>query len=171
MEIKGIDNFSLWYRFMKIALLGQNKLGMVDGRWKKEKFQEKYWYQWERCNAIVLSWLMNVVALTLISGIAYATNAHTMWIDLQERFDKILMMKLVPSVNQAYAMLMSEESQTKCSRISHSKENCYKIVGYPADYKFKKKGGAGAYNAVAEYGSTSSNYSALPELSPYSQPS
>ncbi|XP_019257939.1 PREDICTED: uncharacterized protein LOC109236188 [Nicotiana attenuata] len=234
-QLTGTDNFSLWYRSMKIALLGRNKLGMVDGRWKKEKFREKYWYQWERCNAIVLSWLMNAVALALISGIVYATNAHTVWMDLQERFDKklyqflmglndsysqarsqILVMKPVPSVNQAYAMLMSEESQRNvagstcilgagsnvisghyestalysskadnrlkrrknfnlycdfCKLKGHSKENCYKIVGYPADYKFKKKGGAGAYNAVAEYGSTSSNYNAPPELSPYTQPS
>nr|XP_009801476.1 PREDICTED: uncharacterized protein LOC104247213 [Nicotiana sylvestris] len=88
-QLTGTDNFSLWYRSMKISLLGRNKLGMVDGRWKKEKFREKYWYQWERCNAIVLSWLMNAVAPTLISGIAYATNAHTVWMDVQERFDKV----------------------------------------------------------------------------------
>ncbi|XP_070016051.1 uncharacterized protein [Nicotiana sylvestris] len=31
---------------------------------------------------------MNVVASTLISGTAYATNAHTVWMDLQEHFDK-----------------------------------------------------------------------------------
>ncbi|XP_075103379.1 uncharacterized protein LOC142177987 [Nicotiana tabacum] len=124
-------------------------------------------------------------------------------------------MKHVPSVNQAYAMLMSEESQRNvagsagilgaapnatsghyesttlyssksdnrpkhrknfnlycdfCKLKGHSKENCYKIVGYPADYKFKKKGGAGVYNAVAEYGLTSGNYNAPPELSPYTQP-
>ncbi|XP_019235872.1 PREDICTED: uncharacterized protein LOC109216195 [Nicotiana attenuata] len=282
-QLTGTNTFSRWYRSMKIALLGRNKLGMVDGRWKREKFREKYWYQWERCNAIVLSWLMNAVAPTLISGIAYATNAHSVWMDLQERFDKvndtrcynlhkeiatltqgtssisvyyselkdlwdetedlvphpgwdcprtkkfiehlhkqklyqflmglndsysqarnqILMMKHVPSVNQAYAMLISEESQRSvagsagilalysskadnrpkykknynlycdfCKLKGHSKENCYKIVGYPADYRYKKKGGAGAYNAVAECGSASNNYSVVPpELSLYTHTS
>lgn len=76
------DNFSLWYRSMRIALLDRNKLGIVDGRWKKERFREKYWYQWERCNVIVLSWLMNVVAPNLIRGIAYAANVHAVWMDL-----------------------------------------------------------------------------------------
>ncbi|XP_019251148.1 PREDICTED: uncharacterized protein LOC109230070 [Nicotiana attenuata] len=66
-----------------------DKLRIMDGRWKKERLCEKYWYQWERCNAIVLSWLMNAVTPNLISGIAYATNAHAVWMDLQDRFDKL----------------------------------------------------------------------------------
>ncbi|XP_016546143.1 uncharacterized protein LOC107846212 [Capsicum annuum] len=85
----GTENYSLWYRSMKIALLGRNNLGIVDGAWKKERFHEKYWYQWERCNAIVLSWLMNSVSLNLVSGIAYASDAHAVWTELKERFDKV----------------------------------------------------------------------------------
>ncbi|XP_019256343.1 PREDICTED: uncharacterized protein LOC109234735 [Nicotiana attenuata] len=80
-QLTGTNNYSLWHRSMRIALLGRNKLGIVDGRWPKELFREKYWYQWERCNAIVLSWLMN--------GIAYATSAQVVWMDLQEHFDKV----------------------------------------------------------------------------------
>nr|XP_009621429.1 uncharacterized protein LOC104113050 [Nicotiana tomentosiformis]XP_016510976.1 PREDICTED: uncharacterized protein LOC107828215 [Nicotiana tabacum] len=130
---------------------------MVDGKWKKERFREKYWYQWERCNAIVLSWLMNYVAQNLISEIAYTTNAQTLLKELRERFDKdefealvplpdcdcskskdcvvflqrlklyqffmglnanylqarsqILLMFPLPTVNQTYAMLISDEIQ------------------------------------------------------------
>ncbi|XP_019255165.1 PREDICTED: uncharacterized protein LOC109233756 [Nicotiana attenuata] len=227
---------------------------------------------------------MNAVAPTLISGIAYATSAQEVWMDLQERLDKvndtrcynlhkeiatlnqgtasisvyysklkdlwdetesvvpapgcdcvktkefivhlrkqkvyqflmglndsysqarsqILMMKALPTVNQAYAMLMSDESQRSvtanagilgsapnaninaydstaldiakpsfnpkfrknyniqcdfCKIKGHSKENCYKIIGYPQDDKTKRKGGAGAYNAMVEssYGVTLHN--------------
>ncbi|XP_075080230.1 uncharacterized protein LOC142165757 [Nicotiana tabacum] len=32
----------------------------------------------------------------------------------------------------------------------HSKENYYKIIGYPQDYKFNKEMGAGTYNAIIE---------------------
>ncbi|XP_075101656.1 uncharacterized protein LOC142177092 [Nicotiana tabacum] len=113
---------------------------------------------------------------------------------------QILMMKPVPSVTQAYAMLVSDESQRTIAAISgilgplhnvhaghyestifysakptggqkfrknyniqcefcklkgHSKENCYKIIGYPSDYKYKKKGGApttasNAYNVLSK---------------------
>ncbi|XP_019260320.1 PREDICTED: uncharacterized protein LOC109238342 [Nicotiana attenuata] len=108
---------------------------------------------------------------------------------------QILMMKPLPTVNQAYAMLMSDESKRSiaatagvlgsapnvntnsydstalysakpnynpkfrknykvqcdfCKMKGHSKENCYKIIGYPQDYKTKTKGRAGAYNAMIE---------------------
>ncbi|XP_075098851.1 uncharacterized protein LOC142175761 [Nicotiana tabacum] len=88
---------------------------------------------WKMCNAIVLSWLVNAVAPNLISGISYATNAHAVLMDLHERFDKCEFCKLK----------------------GHSKENCYKIIGYPSDYKYKKKWGApttasNAYNMLSE---------------------
>ncbi|XP_070045814.1 uncharacterized protein [Nicotiana tomentosiformis] len=234
-QLTGMDNFSLWYRSMRIALLGQNKLRIVDGKWKKERFREKYWYPWERCNAIVLSWLMNAVAPNLISGIAYVTNAHAdeaealvpspgcdcvksrdfivylhkqklyqFFMGLNDSYsharNQILMMKPVPSVNQAYAMLVSDESQRNvaatsgilgprpnvhaghyesttfygskptggqkfrkyyniqcefCKLKEHSKENCYKIISYPPDFKYKMKGGApttarNTYNVFSE---------------------
>ncbi|XP_070007368.1 uncharacterized protein [Nicotiana sylvestris] len=53
-QLTGTDNYSLWYRSMRISLLGRNKLGIVDG-----------------------------------SGIAYATSAQTVWLDLHERFEKV----------------------------------------------------------------------------------
>ncbi|XP_070008173.1 uncharacterized protein LOC142165151 [Nicotiana tabacum] len=265
-QLTGIYNFSLCYRSTRIAFLGRNKLSMVDGRWKKEKFREKYWYQWEKCNAIVLSWLMNAIAPTLVSGIAYATNAHTVWMDLQEHFYKVNdtryynLHKEIGTLTQgissisvyysklkdlwdetedlmphpgcdcpktkkkslntftnknSYAMLISEESERNiedsagilgpspnvtdghyestalyssktynrpryrknfnlqcefCKLKGHSKENFYQIVGYPIYYKFKKKGGVGSYNAVAQYGSSSGGYNSLPELGSYIQP-
>ncbi|KAJ0099873.1 hypothetical protein Patl1_21231 [Pistacia atlantica] len=194
---------------------------------------------------------MNSVTKELLNGIVYATSAHLVWRDLQERFDKIngsrifqihreivtlvqgthsistyfsklkllwdeyssiiqlptcecsmsktyvnymqnqkllqflmglnetylharsqiLMMNPLPSVNQAYSMLVTEESQrnlistaltvlysssntsqhsskTKknwsiicehCNVRGHKKDNYYRLIGYPADFKFTKK--------------------------------
>ncbi|XP_070040673.1 uncharacterized protein [Nicotiana tomentosiformis] len=110
---------------------------------------------------------------------------------------QILMMNPLPTVNQAYAMLMSDESQRAVAASAGvlgppptmnantydftalysaksnsnpkfrenynvqcefykikgiSKENCYNIIGYPSDYKFKKKGGASAHNVMIEHG-------------------
>ncbi|KAM3327880.1 hypothetical protein P3S68_033342 [Capsicum galapagoense] len=88
-QLTGTDNYSLWSRSMRIALLGRNKLGLVDGSWKKERFHDKFWNQWERCNAVVLSWLMNSVSQNLVSGIVYASDAYAVWMELKKRFDKI----------------------------------------------------------------------------------
>ncbi|XP_047257493.1 uncharacterized protein LOC124885309 [Capsicum annuum] len=45
--------------------------------------------QWERVNAVVLSWIMNSIRKDLLSSIIHASDAHNVWIDLKERFDKV----------------------------------------------------------------------------------
>ncbi|XP_055824401.1 uncharacterized protein LOC129892909 [Solanum dulcamara] len=52
-------------------------------------YGEKLWSQWERVNAIVLSWLMNSMSKRLLSGVAFASSAMDVWTDLQERFDRV----------------------------------------------------------------------------------
>ena len=92
---------------------------------------------------------------------------------------QILMMNPLPSVNQAYSMLVTEESQRSltiatptesssleptvlysssnssqqsskskknwniicehCNVRGHKKDNCYRLIGYLADFKFTKK--------------------------------
>ncbi|XP_059277632.1 uncharacterized protein LOC132031722 [Lycium ferocissimum] len=89
LHLTGTESYSLWSRSMRLALLGRNKMGLVDGTWKKEMFREEYWPQWERVNAIVLSWIINVVDSNLLSGVVYATEAWTVWEELKERFDKV----------------------------------------------------------------------------------
>ncbi|XP_070047158.1 uncharacterized protein LOC142169728 [Nicotiana tabacum] len=104
----------------------------------------------------------------------------------QER-SQILMRIPLPTVNQAYSLIISDETQKAlaatsgilganpaittgnydvemytrniknqrykmiynfqcefCKLKDQSKENCFKIVGYPSDFKFKKKGNVGA---------------------------
>ncbi|XP_019229239.1 PREDICTED: uncharacterized protein LOC109210292 [Nicotiana attenuata] len=226
---------------MRIAILGRNKLGFINGTCKRENYGTNLVDLWERCNAIVLSWLMNYVSLELLSEMVYSSNANEVWDDLKERFDKVdcsrifqihreiatsrqdtkfdslapiagrdaansrefvqfmerqkllqflmglnesyeqarsqlLMMIPVPSVNKAYSMLMKRESQRTmsntfttvdggemaalmtnrsrnqqrpkknynlqcdvCHMKGHTKETCYRVVGYPKDNKFRKK--------------------------------
>ncbi|KAH0722748.1 hypothetical protein KY290_005396 [Solanum tuberosum] len=89
LQLTGTENYSIWSRFMRIALLRRNKLGFIDGTCKKEKFGEELWAQWGRANDVVLSWLMKVVSNSLLSGIVYASNAYVVWEELKERFDKV----------------------------------------------------------------------------------
>ncbi|XP_075092039.1 uncharacterized protein LOC142172155 [Nicotiana tabacum] len=143
VKLTGSENYGLWSRTMKIALLGKRKLGFVNGTCTKESCTTELQEQWETCNAIVLSWLMNTVSTELLYGIVYASNAHLVWEDLRERFDKdnsrdyvdhleqqrllqflsglnysydqarrqILMKSNVSSINQAYAMVIEDESR------------------------------------------------------------
>lgn len=56
-QLKGSENYVVWSKAVRIALLGRNKFGIVDGSCKKENFSTELGNQWERVNAIVLSGL------------------------------------------------------------------------------------------------------------------
>ncbi|XP_070015117.1 uncharacterized protein LOC142174490 [Nicotiana tabacum] len=240
---------------MKIALRAKRKLGFIDGTCTKDQFTADLGEDWERVNATVLTWIMNTISPELVNVIVYASNAHEVWTDLQDRFDKIngsriynlqreiatisqgtssisayhyrlnllwdeysaliptlpvipetrefithleqqkffqflmglndsfsaiksqmLLMSPLPSVSRAYAMLINEENQRKvhmtntpmnevndstalmssrdnsqkfkrygnlyceyCRTKGHTKDTCYKLVGYPPGLKGKKK--------------------------------
>ncbi|XP_075106864.1 uncharacterized protein LOC142179874 [Nicotiana tabacum] len=94
VKLTGSESYSLWSRTIKIALLGKRKLGLVTGTCTKETFTAELNEQWETCNAIVLSWLMNIISTELLSGIAYTSNAHLVWEELRERFDKVNRMRI-----------------------------------------------------------------------------
>lgn len=74
---------------MRIALIAKNKLGFVDGSYSKESVTADLQPQWDRCNALVLSLILNTVSKELSVGIVFASSAASVWIDLYERFNKI----------------------------------------------------------------------------------
>ena len=89
IQLTGADNYSVWSRALKIAIIGRNKLGFIDGSCQKEAYGPNLVNLWERCSAIVLSWIMNCVSEELLGGIVYSTNVASVWKDLAERYDKV----------------------------------------------------------------------------------
>ena len=87
IQLLGSENYSLWSKSLKLVLLGKNKLGFLLG--KKEMYSESLHDVWDRCNAIILGWIMNIVSKGLISTVIYGSDAHSVWEDLRERFDKV----------------------------------------------------------------------------------
>jgi len=73
---------------MRVAFLAKNKIAFVDGTCRREKYKGDLEHEWERCNAFVLSWITNSVSKELANGLMFSSNAHNVWMDLKERFDK-----------------------------------------------------------------------------------
>lgn len=82
------DNYPTWSRAMKIALNAKNKLGFVNGVLKEPKADSKEHHAWERCNDMVLSWILNAIDKTLTNSIIYGGTPRQVWLDLQERFSQ-----------------------------------------------------------------------------------
>lgn len=83
LQLTGAENYAIWSRSMRIGLLGKSKLGFVDGKFPKTSFAPELFDIWEKCNVVVLSWIMNAVKPSLLSSVVYGGDAHKVWCDLQ----------------------------------------------------------------------------------------
>ncbi|KAA8532443.1 hypothetical protein F0562_032476 [Nyssa sinensis] len=74
---------------MSKALSAKNKLGFVNGTLTKPTNRSNPLYSaWERCNDMVLSWILNSVTKNIASSILYIDVAADVWKDLKERFSQ-----------------------------------------------------------------------------------
>ncbi|XP_069145708.1 uncharacterized protein [Solanum lycopersicum] len=87
--LTGTDNYTLWSKAMQLALLGKNKVGFIDGTVKRDQFSGSLAQLWDRCNAIIVSWILCNVSKDLHSGVLFCSDTHLIWGDLKERFNKI----------------------------------------------------------------------------------
>lgn len=72
----GMQNYGLWSQAMKLSLLGKNKLCFVDGTSSKADFEPELDNVWERCNVIVISWIICNVSKQLHFGVLFSSSAH-----------------------------------------------------------------------------------------------
>ncbi|KAM0026675.1 putative retrotransposon gag domain, retrotransposon Copia-like protein [Helianthus debilis subsp. tardiflorus] len=89
IKLKGTENYRVWSSAMKLALEAKNKFGFIDGKCKKNTEDEVLSSQWDRCNSVVLSWLLNSVSEELYLGQVFSKLASDVWVDLKETYDKV----------------------------------------------------------------------------------
>ncbi|GKD06939.1 ribonuclease H-like domain-containing protein [Tanacetum coccineum] len=74
-KLSGTENYKIWSIAMKIALTGKNKFGFVDGTCVKPVTSPVLAQQWERCNAIILGWILSSLSPELYLGQVYCQIA------------------------------------------------------------------------------------------------
>lgn len=82
------SNFSQWSRAMTLSPESQLKLGMINGQCPKPKADSKYIGLWNRCNSMIISWLLNVVSPDIASSVVYLPTAKQIWDDLRIRYSQ-----------------------------------------------------------------------------------
>uniref|UniRef100_A0A803Q607 Retrotransposon Copia-like N-terminal domain-containing protein n=1 Tax=Cannabis sativa TaxID=3483 RepID=A0A803Q607_CANSA len=68
------DNYRSWRRAVRMALRAKIKLGFVDGSLPIPKEQNDI-SNWERCNDLVGSWILNAASREIRLSILYAETA------------------------------------------------------------------------------------------------
>ncbi|GJW62599.1 ribonuclease H-like domain-containing protein, partial [Tanacetum coccineum] len=91
-KILGTENYRIWSGVVKLALQVRNKYGFVDDTCLKESYatSDVLSAQWDICNAMVLTWIMNVVSQDVYMGLVYSKNDAAVWKELNETYDKVV---------------------------------------------------------------------------------
>lgn len=89
VKLTGTENYSIWSRSIRLALGTKNKLGFIEGTCEKSLTNDVLARQWDRCNSVVLSWILGCVSEELYSGQIFSENASVVWNELKETYDKV----------------------------------------------------------------------------------
>lgn len=83
------ENFNEWRRSMSLVLFVKNKLCFVSEKYKKPTETSKYHDHWQRCNDMIITWILNSIVPEIRSSLVYITLVSDVWKDLHIRFTQI----------------------------------------------------------------------------------
>ncbi|XP_071737381.1 uncharacterized protein [Rutidosis leptorrhynchoides] len=89
IKLKGTENYNIWSRGMLLALSTKNKVGIVEVTCLKQTDNHVLASHWDRCNSVVLSWILNSISEELYSGQIFSATASVVWTELKETYDKV----------------------------------------------------------------------------------
>ena len=82
------NNFHTWFRSMRMSLISKNKLKFVDGRISVPAQEDPNYAAWERCNTMVVSWIIKSLSPTIAQSVIWIDSACDLWKDLYDRFSQ-----------------------------------------------------------------------------------
>ncbi|XP_016513332.1 uncharacterized protein LOC107830319 [Nicotiana tabacum] len=75
-----------WRRGIVIALSSKNKLSFIEGTYSVPHASSTNFKQWNRCNDIVISWLLNSLSKDIAESVLYSKTANDIWREFEVRF-------------------------------------------------------------------------------------
>ena len=73
---------------MILALTAKKKIGFLNGKISMPGPESPLYEDWQSCNTMVLSWLINSMHVDVSSSIIYCETARDMWIELKNLFSQ-----------------------------------------------------------------------------------
>jgi len=80
------EDFENWRRSVTVALSAKQKLSLVDGSYKKPEAASPLLPFWQRCNDMVISWLLNSLHKNVRESVLFHNTASEIWNELNERY-------------------------------------------------------------------------------------
>ncbi|XP_027360593.1 uncharacterized protein LOC113868845 [Abrus precatorius] len=97
-------NYQSWSRAIKMALISKNKMAFLLGTIPVPKVEEPLYSAWERCNTLIMSWLLNSVTPSITQSVIFLECAIDIWNDLCERFLQRDLLRIAELQEEIYGL-------------------------------------------------------------------
>ncbi|XP_019240470.1 PREDICTED: uncharacterized protein LOC109220455, partial [Nicotiana attenuata] len=77
-----------WRRGVLRALSVKNKVGFINEKCKNPDANDALFDQWERCDGMVTSWILNSLSKNLADSLQYVNDAKELWKELEDWYDQ-----------------------------------------------------------------------------------
>ncbi|XP_015161400.1 uncharacterized protein, partial [Solanum tuberosum] len=77
-----------WRRSVLRSLSVKNKLGFINGECRRPKSIDPTYRQWERCDDIVTSWILNSLSKEIADSVEYVVDSTELWKELEDRYEQ-----------------------------------------------------------------------------------
>ncbi|XP_070016977.1 uncharacterized protein [Nicotiana sylvestris] len=82
------SGYRSWRRGVLRALSVKNKVGFIKEKCRKPEHHDPNYDQWERCDDMVTSWIINFILKNLADSLQYVNDAQELWKELENRYDQ-----------------------------------------------------------------------------------
>ncbi|KAL9666314.1 hypothetical protein QQ045_000642 [Rhodiola kirilowii] len=107
-KLVNADNFIPWRASMIRSLGIKAKLGFVQGLFPRPVGDPYKLARWERCNGVVLSWIINSVSNEIAASLVHSFSCVQAWNNLQSRFGGVNSMREYSIVKEITLLLQGE---------------------------------------------------------------
>ncbi|XP_058750910.1 uncharacterized protein LOC131623932 [Vicia villosa] len=88
VQLRG-ENYDEWARAVKTSLRARRKWGFIDGTIKEPEEESSMMEDWWTVQAMLVSWILNMVEPSLRTTMSYFETSKELWDDIKERFSVV----------------------------------------------------------------------------------
>ncbi|XP_060209248.1 uncharacterized protein LOC132636409 isoform X2 [Lycium barbarum] len=77
-----------WRRSVLRSLSIKNKLGFINGKCPRPSPEAPTYTQWERCDDIVIAWILNSLSKEIADSVEYVVDLAELWVELEDRYEQ-----------------------------------------------------------------------------------
>ncbi|GJY38375.1 ribonuclease H-like domain-containing protein [Tanacetum coccineum] len=146
VKLKGTENYQVWSCAMLLALEGKNKIGFIDGSFRRYNTDKVLGRQWDRVNAVVLGEESHRIATGSVSRTSQRSQTSAFNVNAPNR-GNFQRSQTSTSFSRPFNNNRPNNNGNRrtvggstlvcenCGFNGHTIDRCFKIIGYPPDFE------------------------------------